>query len=97
MPRVDDYIPVAGEGVIEELRLLAERLRGVVIQNVNSTAVGGGVAEILHRLLPLLRELGVDAHWDLIKGGEKFFAVTKKFHNCLHGASTEVTKEEFDH
>jgi len=97
MPRIDDYIPVAGEGVIEELRLLAERLRGVVIQNVNSTAVGGGVAEILHRLLPLLRELGVDAHWDLIKGGEKFFAVTKKFHNCLHGASTEVTKEEFDH
>ncbi|MDI6760953.1 MAG: glycosyltransferase [Candidatus Brocadiaceae bacterium] len=97
MLKVDDYVPVVGEGVIEELRLLAERLRGVVIQNVNSTAVGGGVAEILHRLLPLLRELGVDAHWDLIKGGEKFFAVTKKFHNCLHGASIEVTKEEFDH
>lgn len=97
MLKVDDYVPVVGEGVIEELRLLAERLSGVVIQNVNSTAVGGGVAEILHRLLPLLRELGVDAHWDLIKGGEKFFAVTKKFHNCLHGASIEVTKEEFDH
>jgi trehalose synthase len=97
MARIDEYIPIVGEGVIEELKLLAERLSGVVIQNVNSTAVGGGVAEILHRLLPLLRELNVDARWDLIKGGEKFFTITKKFHNCLHGANVEITQEEFDH
>ncbi len=97
MSRIDEYIPIVGEGVIEELKLLAEKLKGTAIQNVNSTAVGGGVAEILHRLLPLLRELNVDARWDVIKGGEKFFTVTKKFHNCLHGASVEITQEEIDH
>ena len=97
MPRIDEYIPAVGEGVVEELRLLAERLSGVVVQNINSTAVGGGVAEILHRLLPLLRELNVDAHWDLIKGGETFFSITKKFHNALHGASVEITDEELDY
>ncbi len=97
MPKIDDYIPIVGEGVIEELKLLAERLSGVVIQNINSTAVGGGVAEILHQLIPLLRELNVNAHWDVIKGGEEFFAITKKIHNALHGANVEITPEELDH
>jgi len=67
-----------------------------VVQNINSTSVGGGVAEILNRMVPLLKELGVDARWDLIKGGEQFFEVTKKFHNALHGVNIEVSKEDFD-
>jgi len=79
MARIEEYIPIVGQPIIDDLRLLAERLKGKVIQNINSTSVGGGVAEILHRIVPLLKELGVDARWDLIKGGEQFFEATKKF------------------
>ncbi|OGW85008.1 MAG: glycosyl transferase family 1 [Omnitrophica bacterium RIFCSPLOWO2_01_FULL_45_10] len=96
MGKIDEYIPTVGQPTIDDLRLLAERLKGKVIQNINSTSVGGGVAEILHRMVPLLKEIGVDARWDLIKGGEQFFAVTKKFHNALHGTSVEITQKDFD-
>ncbi len=64
---------------------MADRLSGKVIQNINSTFVGGGVAEILSHLVPLCNQLGVDIRWDIIKGTEPFFEVTKKFHNALHG------------
>jgi trehalose synthase len=96
MVNVEDYIPLVGQSVIDDLRLLGERLKGRVIQHINSTPVGGGVAEILHRMVPLLKELGVDTKWDVIKGGESFFDVTKKFHNVLHGRSGEITKNDFD-
>ncbi len=96
MPKIDEYIPIVGQSIIDDLRLLAERLQGKVIQHVNSTAVGGGVAEILNRMVPLLRELGVDTRWDLIKGGEQFFGVTKKFHNALHGRAEEISQNDFD-
>jgi trehalose synthase len=66
------------------------------VQNINSTPVGGGVAEILNRMVPLLRDLGVDVRWDVIKGGNDFFAVTKKFHNALHGKREEITSRDFD-
>ncbi len=83
--RLKDYEPIVGEQIIEELYLLAERLRGRRVKMVNSTAIGGGVAEILHRLVPLLNELGIQTQWEVIKGGEDFFVVTKKIHNALHG------------
>ncbi len=96
MSKIDEYIPIVGQPIIDDLRLLAEKLSGKVVQNINSTSVGGGVAEILNRMVPLLKELGVDARWDLIKGGERFFEVTKKFHNALHGVNIEVTGEDYD-
>ena len=80
-----DYEPIVGHQTLEELYLLAEGLKGKRIKMVNSTAVGGGVAEILNRLVPLLNELGVPTQWEVIKGGEDFFVVTKKIHNALHG------------
>jgi trehalose synthase len=95
--RVDDYRAIVGDEEVDELYLLAERLKGKSVQNINSTATGGGVAEILSRMLPLLRELGVDAHWDVIKGNEKFFTVTKKMHNALHGLNVEVSKDDLDY
>lgn len=82
---LDAYEPFVGRGTIHELRLLADRLAGRRIVTVNSTAVGGGVAEILSRMVPLSNELGVDVRWEVIKGGEDFFAVTKRIHNALHG------------
>ena len=93
---LQDYEEVAGPGVIEELRVLAERVRGRRMQHINSTPVGGGVAEILTRLVPLMRELGLDATWDVIKGDQRFFNVTKAFHNALHGEPEEITPEMFD-
>ncbi len=96
MLKITDYEPVVGAHTIEELRILAGKLQGKVIQNINSTAVGGGVAEILNRMVPLLQELGVDARWDFIKGGEGFFNATKKFHNALHGKSEEITPQMFE-
>lgn len=96
MPKLSDYIPIVGQSVIEELYALAKHLQGTKVQNINSTAVGGGVAEILTRMVPLLNELGVDASWDVIKGGEKFFQVTKKIHNNLHGRRDEITPEDWE-
>jgi trehalose synthase len=82
-----DYVPVVGEGVIDELRRLGDHLAGKRVINVNSTRVGGGVAEILGRLVPLMHEVGLDARWEVIRGTEDFFVLTKNLHNALHGAS----------
>jgi len=99
MPDTDikQYISFVGQGVIDELYLLGERLKGKVIQNINSTPVGGGVAEILTRMIPLLRQLEVDARWDVIKGNEKFFSITKKIHNALHGENIGITNEDLEY
>jgi len=96
MANIEEYIPIVGQPTIDDLKLLAEKLKGKVIQHINSTAVGGGVAEILSRMVPLLRELGVDTVWDVMKGGGQFFEVTKKFHNALHGKPEEITHRDFD-
>ena len=93
--KIQDYVPVVGRSTIEELRALAERLSGEVIQNINSTFTGGGVAEILTRMVPLLNQLGVDARWTTIKGSEEFFGVTKKLHNALHGRKENISSEDF--
>jgi len=96
MVHLNDYIPIVGQSTIDDLKLLAERLKGKVIQHINSTSVGGGVAEILNRMVPLLGELGVDSRWDLIKGGAQFFDVTKKFHNALHGRPQDITDHDLE-
>jgi len=96
MTKIEDYERVVGPAAIDELFRLSGHLRGTVVQNINSTAVGGGVAEILTRMIPLLRQLGVDARWDVIKGDERFFVVTKKFHNALHGVPVDISQGELD-
>ncbi len=91
-PHLDDYRDIIGQAHVDALRFLARDLKGKSINMVNSTAVGGGVAEMLNRLVPLLSELEVPTHWDVITGGNDFFEVTKAFHNALHGTSYELTK-----
>jgi trehalose synthase len=93
---LDDYAELLGAGEIEELRALAKPLRGRSIQMVNSTAVGGGVAEILIRLVPLAEELELNIKWEVMSGGEDFFEVTKAFHNALHGAPYHASQKDFD-
>ncbi|MBI2851186.1 MAG: glycosyltransferase [Chloroflexi bacterium] len=92
---ISQYEPIVGKSTIDELRLLASKLSGKVIQNVNSTFTGGGVAEILSRMVPLLQQLGVDARWNIIRGNDAFYQVTKKFHNALHGRKEEITAADF--
>ena len=94
--RIRDYEPVVGRSIIEELRLLAEELSGKIVQNVNSTYIGGGVAEILEHMVPLLNQLGVDTRWEIIQGNEEFFEVTKKFHNALHGNDVKISDSDYD-
>ncbi|HEV2387358.1 MAG TPA: glycosyltransferase [Candidatus Acidoferrales bacterium] len=95
-PQLGDYVPVVGAPEIDDVRLLARRLAGRKLKMVNSTAVGGGVAEMLSRLVPLFAELGLPTQWETIKGGEDFFAITKSFHNALHGAKYDGRPEWFE-
>lgn len=85
MSRLDPHAPIVGEQAIDEIRLLARQLSGKVMHHISSMAVGGGAAEILHRMVPYFRELGIDAHWDVIKGNSDFYAVTRKLQAALQG------------
>jgi trehalose synthase len=95
-PRLAEYEPIIGTFQLDELRFLAKPLVGKRAKMVNSTALGGGVAEMLNRLVPLLDELGVKTNWEVITGGNDFFDVTKAFHNALHGADITLTQQARD-
>jgi len=96
IPHLEDYAAIVGRSEIHELREFAHRLGGRRVKMMNSTAVGGGVAEILNRLVPLLDELGVPTRWEVLKGGEDYFMVTKAFHNALHGEPFDGHPEWFE-
>ncbi len=93
---LDDYQPVVGTAEVEEMRALAQRLASRSVKMVNSTAVGGGVAEVLNRLVPLLCDVGLPTSWEVMTGGNDFFEVTKAFHNALHGLSYETSWQAFE-
>ncbi len=90
---LDDYAEIVGEREIDDIRTLGEKLAGKSVVHVNSTASGGGVSEILHRLVPLMKDVGINAEWKVIKGDKEFFNVTKTFHNGLQGKDTPLTEE----
>ena len=96
MASLIDYEPLIGLSGVEELRELAKRLVGQRIVMVNSTRTGGGVAEILNRMVPLLGELGLAVRWEVIQGSVPFYRVTKAFHNALHGKPETITPEMFE-
>jgi trehalose synthase len=91
---VDSYQESAGGEVVEWLKVLAEPLRGLRLLHVNATPYGGGVAEILRAEIPLLRDLGIEADWRIITGGEAFFRTTKAIHNGLQGAKADLTNRD---
>ncbi|MGH9744516.1 MAG: glycosyltransferase [Candidatus Acidiferrales bacterium] len=93
---LDDYSALLGSGEIAELRSLACPLKGSSVQMVNSTSVGGGVAEMLNRVVPLMGELELAVKWDVITGGDDFFAITKAFHNSLHGEAYNLPEQSFE-
>jgi trehalose synthase len=92
---LDSYLPLLG-AEIDELRALAQPLAGKEVLMVNSTRVGGGVAELLNRIVPLLEELGLRPGWEVMAGERDFFEVTKAFHNALHGSPVPLPSNAFD-
>jgi trehalose synthase len=90
MTLLDQHAVHAGHDAIEQLRQLARQVAGLKVVHVNSTRKGGGVAEILEKLVPLMRELGIDASWEVIDGTDDFFACTKSFHNALQGKALGI-------
>lgn len=89
---LNKYARVAGKDQVSHIKQLAEPLKGLKVLHVNSTKEGGGVAEILHKLIPLKRELGIDASWEVITGPTDFYVCTKNFHNALQGSQVPVSE-----
>jgi len=85
MSSLEDYSRIVGENVIDQIHQLARILKGAKVIHVNATREGGGVAEILHWLIPLKAQLGLDVSWEVIKGEQAFYECTKNFHNALQG------------
>jgi len=92
---LSDYTHVVGKDLTEQIRQLAEPLKGKRVLHVSATAFGGGVSEILYTLVPLMRDVGVDAHWHVIFGKEEFFNATKLLHNSLQGAEETLSEEQW--
>jgi len=88
---LDDYRQVVGDGALAQIYAQARRLQGKRILHINSTHQGGGVAEILGSLVPLMNDVGLEADWRVLHGTPDFFAITKKFHNALQGGSLNLT------
>ena len=88
---LDDYRQIVGDDAIAEIYTQARRLQGRRVLHINSTHQGGGVAEILSSLVPLMNDVGVEADWRVLHGTPDFFAITKKFHNALQGGSLNLT------
>ena len=88
---LEKYAQVVGNEVIDHLRQLAYPLKGMKILHINSTKEGGGVAEILNRLIPLKKELGIDVEWEVITGKNEFYQCTKKMHNSLQGNRDDIS------
>lgn len=91
---LEAYRGIAPNSILREITILADALQGRTLQHVNSTRVGGGVAELLARLVPLTHSLGIPTHWDVIGGDTAFFEVTKAMHNALQGADLEISHED---
>jgi trehalose synthase len=91
-----DYTHLVGRGLIDEINAKSQPLRGTRVLHVSATAFGGGVSEILYTLVPLMRDVGIDAHWQVILGREEFFNVTKLLHNSLQGDEQTLTEEQWE-
>ena len=94
---LEQYQKVIGVDKIEQLYQIAKPLQNVKILHVNSTKVGGGVAEILEKMVPLTNALGIPCSWEIIQGDSEFYQCTKSFHNALQGNQVSIPKHLLDH
>ncbi|MHB0866921.1 MAG: glycosyltransferase [Thermoleophilia bacterium] len=91
-----DYQSVVVPPLIEEIRELAEGLKGARVLHINATSFGGGVAEILYTLVPLMRDVGLDTDWRVIMAAQEFYESTKLMHNALQGNPVGLTDPQKD-
>lgn len=89
--RLEDYRDIVGDEVIATVYKMARKLYGKHVVHINSTYQGGGVAEMLQTLVPLMNDAGIDAGWRILHGNPDFFTITKKFHNALQGEPINFT------
>ncbi|MGI9658572.1 MAG: glycosyltransferase [Gaiellaceae bacterium] len=89
-----DYASIIERGLADEIRELAEPLAGARVLHLSSTAFGGGVAEIMYALIPLMRDVGLDVEWRVMHGEPEFFDVTKAIHNGLQGAQKSLSEAD---
>ncbi len=94
-PRLAAYESIAGVPAVMHLRRLGERLAGARVVHVNSTREGGGVAEILEWMVPHMRDVGIDASWEVIQGTPRFFEITKAIHNGLQGRAADLSRADW--
>src|SRR3954469_5863726 len=92
---LSDYTHIAGKETVERIRELAEPMKGHRVLHVSATAFGGGVSEILYTIVPLMRDIGIDAHWHVIFGKEEFYNATKLLHNSLQGGEETLSDSEW--
>jgi len=90
-----DYTHIVGRELIDDIGRLSAPLEGKRVLHVSATAFGGGVSEILYTIVPLMRDVGLDAHWQVIFGKEEFFNATKLLHNSLQGDPATLTAEQW--
>jgi trehalose synthase len=90
-----DYTHLVGRPLIEEINELADQLKGLKVLHLSATAFGGGVSEILYTLVPLMRDVGIEAEWQVIIGREEFFNATKLMHNALQGHPLDLSPSEW--
>src|SRR5690349_22516216 len=93
---LDAYRPIIGDGEIERIRALADPFTGARVLHLNATAFGGGVAELLGTLVPLMTAVGLEAEWRTMHGAEELFSVTKAMHNALQGVDIPFTETMYD-
>lgn len=93
----NQYVGISPKSDLLLLQVLGEKLHKKSFLHINSTREGGGVAEILQRMIPILEEIGINARWEVIEGNAKFFDVTKKIHNALQGNVEIVTKNMWNY
>ena len=90
---LEEYRDVAPKGTVEFLYRLSELVAGKSFLHVNAVRFGGGVAEILRRLVPMMKALGVDARWEVMAGDQEFFEIAKRFSNALQGQEEQLTDQ----
>jgi trehalose synthase len=89
-----DYATIASRGLMDQIRSLAEPLAGKRVLHLSATHFGGGVAEILYTLVPLMQDAGLETEWRVIYGQDEFFDVTKTIHNALQGDTVALTEAQ---
>ncbi len=94
--RIDDYLQFMDNEKKEELFSLVDKLKGLKVLHVNATAFGGGVAEILHTLVPLMKDAGIDVEWKVIEAKKDFYEFTKRVHNALQGKDDVLEEKDKD-